>query len=282
MKKTLIYSVLVLFVFASPVSASESKFGKLLSEFPGYSRFGRLVHTTKKVVREKVLGLQTERKKQKQKIKVAVLGDSMVDVLEPGMPYLEEKLETYFFAHDFDIYNCGVGSSDMEYALERLTNSYEYKEMQFPPVLSLNPDVLVIESFAYNNFGYGQEGLDKQWLLIAQMIDRVREVSPSTRIILATTVGPNSKIYGDGISGIHWNQAQKLIKAETVRKYLDNMVNFADSQGYPIADTYHASIDVAGEGRPVYINSDDNLHPSRNGKELFCNQVFKEIKKVIN
>lgn len=282
MKKTLVFLVLLLFVFASPVSASESRFGNLLTEFPGYSRFGKLVRTTTEKVRKKILGVRTQKKIKKEKIKVAVLGDSMVDVLGPGIPYLEGKLETYFFAHDFHVYNCGVGSSDMEYALERLTNSYEYKEMQFPPVLSLNPDILVIESFAYNNFGYGQEGLDKQWLLIAQIIDKVREVSPSTKIILATTVGPNSKIYGDGISGIHWNQAQKLIKAETVRKYLDNMVNFADSQGYPIADAYHASIDVAGEGRPVYINSDDNLHPSRNGKELFCNQVFKEIKKVIN
>lgn len=281
MKKGLLFILLCFFIAVPPVSASESKFGKLLSEFPGYSRFGRLVHSTKKAVREKILGAKTEKIREKEKITVAVLGDSMVDVLGPGIPYLEERLETYFFAHDFDVFNCGVGASNLEYALERLTNSYEYKEMEFPPVLSLQPDILVIGSFAYNNYGYGQEGLDKQWLLLSQIVDKVKENSPSTRIILAASVGPNSKIYGDGISGVHWNQAEKLIKAETVRKYLENTVNFAESQDYPIADAYRASIDIAGEGRPVYINSDDNLHPSDEGKELFCDKVFKEIKKMV-
>lgn len=280
MKKIVFSLILGLFVFTTPVSASESKFGKLLEEFPGYSRFGKLVQSTSKVVREKILG-ETSWKRKKEKVKVAVLGDSMVDTLGPGIPCLEEKLETYFFAHDFDVYNCGVGSSDLEYALERLTNSYEYEDMQFPPVLSLEPDILIIESFAYNNFGYGQEGLDRQWLLISQIIEKVHEVSPSTEVILATTIGPNSKIYGDGISGVHWNQAQKLVKAETVRNYLENMVDFAQSQGYPLADTYHDSTNIAGEGRRIYINPDDNLHPSDDGKELFCEKVFKEIKKTI-
>ncbi len=280
MKKAIFFLILGWIVFTVPVSASESKFGKLLSEFPGYSRFGKLVQSTSEVVREKILGRATEKRK-KEKLKVAVLGDSMVDVLEPGIPCLEEKLETYFFAHDFDVYNCGVGASNLKYALERLTNSYEYKEMHFPPVLSLKPDILVIESFAYNNFGYGQEGLDEQRRLIKEIITKTESRSANTQIVLATTVGPNSRIYGDGISGIHWNQAQKLIKAETVRQYLQNMVDFAESEAYPLANAYHASIDIAGEGRRVYINPDDNLHPSEKGKKLFCEKVFKEIKKII-
>jgi hypothetical protein len=281
MKKTLVYLALCLFVFSSSVSADDSRFGKLLSEFPGYSPFGRLVHSTKKVVREKILGVKTKQIREKETIRVAVLGDSMVDVLGPGIPYLEDKLETYFFAHDFDVYNCGVGATNIKYGLERLTNSYEYKGAEFPAVLSLQPDILVIESFAYNNFGYGQEGLDKQWMYLARIVDKVKEESPSTQIILASTIGPNSKIYGDGISGIHWNQAQKLIKAETVRKYLDNAVKFAESEGYSVANVFEVSTDIAGEGRPIYINPDDNLHPSNSGKELFCDQVFKEIKKIV-
>ncbi len=281
MKRFLIWLLLTGFVFAAPMHASESRFGKLLKEFPGYSRFGKLVQSTSSIVRQKVLGLQT-RPQENQQMKIVILGDSMVDVLGEDLSYLRQELENYFPNIDFQFYNYGVGATDIEYGYERLTESYQYKNKRFPPLLSIKPDILIIESFAYNNFGYGQEGLDKHWLLIAEIIGKVREATPGTKIILAATIGPNSKIYGDGISGLHWNQAQKLIKAETVRQYLSNMVNFAESQGYPLVNAYRASVDISGEGRPIYIDPEDNLHPSKNGKELFCEHLADKIKEVID
>ena len=73
---------------------------------------------------------------------------------------------------------------------------------------------------------------------------------------------------------------QKLTRAQTVRSYLENMINFANSQGYSLADAYHLSLDKNGEGKLEYISAADYLHPSGPGGVLFCNQVAKEIFKI--
>ncbi len=215
--------------------------------------------------------------KPKRTLTVAVLGDSMIDVLQPDLPQLRSALDDDFPETEFDLFNFGVGASDLEYAVERLTNEYEYLGSKYPSVLSVEPDILVLESFAYNNFGYGQEGLDKQWLLIGDIITQTEKISPDTKIILSATIAPNSTIYGKGIDGIHWNQAERLVRTEAVKDYLENIINFAGSQGYPIADAYAPSLDAYGEGKPVYINSKDNLHPSGPGGELYSRKVAEAI-----
>ena len=114
-------------------------------------------------------------------------------------------------------------------------------------------------------------------MFIGDIITRTKLQSPETKIVLAATIGPNSTIYAKGVDGIEWNQAERLVRTETVRKYLENIINFADSQGYPVADAYHASIDSYGEGKPVYINAQDKLHPSGPGGELFCQKIAEAI-----
>ncbi len=227
-----------------------------------------------------VLGESTEAYSGPESLTVAVLGDSMVDVLQPDLPQLHSALRNYYSGADLQLFNFGVGASDLEYAVERLTNDYEYLGSKYPSVLSVKPDVLVIESFAYNNFGYEKSGLDKQWMLIGDIITKTKKLSPDTQIVLAATIGPNSTIYAKGVDGIEWNQAERLVRTETVRKYLENIINFANSQGYPIADAYHASIDSYGEGKPVYINAQDKLHPSGPGGELFCKKIADAIAEL--
>jgi hypothetical protein len=218
--------------------------------------------------------------KSKQVLTIAVLGDSMIDVLQPELPQLRSALESYFPETKFELFNFGVGASDLEYAVERLTNEYEYLGSKYPSVLSVEPDILVLESFAYNNFGYGQEGLDKQWLLISDIITQIEKISPDTKIVLSATIAPNSTIYGKGIDGINWNQAERLVRTEAVKDYLENIINYAGSQGYLLADAYTPSLDAYGEGKPVYINSKDNLHPSGPGGELYCRKVAETIAEL--
>lgn len=270
------------------VAKAESQFGKLLAEpETQVSQFRRLLEneiaTPTPIPASvddnsgQVLGAVDDSKPSKSELTIAVLGDSMVDVLQPDLPQLQPALEEYFPKTKLELFNFGVGASDLEYAVQRLTEDYVYLGSKYPAVLSVKPDVLVIESFAYNNFGYGKQGLDKQWLLIGDIITKTKELSPNTKIVLAAAIAPNSTIYGQGIDGIEWNQAERLVRADTVKEYLENIINFAHSQGYPIADAYHPSLDAYGEGKPVYINAQDHLHPSGPGGELFCQKVAEAI-----
>jgi len=280
----------VFFFLATPagVRAETSRFGEMLGREP-VSKFGLLLAEEltptptpdlKALVQERVLGVKAKLDSQPKKLTVAVLGDSMVDVLQPDLPQLRAALRKDFPGTDLRLYNFGVGASNLEYASYRLIHDYVYLGKHFPSVLSVKPDILVLESFAYNNFGDSQDGLDKQWLLLGEIITKTKKLSPNTKVILAATIAPNSAVYGDGIDGIDWPSDQKAARAATVKKYLENLINFANSQGYPLADAYHPSTDTKGEGKLVYINAGDHLHPSGPGGELFCQKLAEVISKM--
>ena len=294
MKKSIFIFLFLFFLLNSRIAfARPTMFGRLLGEKVSptviLSPLGRLMEfLDKKEVSPaptldksgEVLGFSINKNFTPAVLTVAMLGDSMIDVLWESLPQLRTALEKYFPDTKLNLYNFGVGASNIEYASFRLTQGYQYMGKSFPSVLSIKPDVLVLESFAYNNFGDNQKGLDKQWLLIAEIIEKTKRISPKTKIVLASTIAPNSAVYGDGIDGIDWPLDQKKTRATTVKKYLENMINFAVSQGYPLADAYHSSMDVNGEGKLEYISASDNLHLSGPGGVLFCNKVAETISSL--
>ena len=63
---------------------------------------------------------------RKSSYTIAVLGDSMVDTLGPGVPHLKSALKSVFPRTSFTIYNYGVGGTNIDYGLARLTSDYLY------------------------------------------------------------------------------------------------------------------------------------------------------------
>lgn len=212
---------------------------------------------------------------QSGKITVSVVGDSMIDTLQRELPQLKTLLAQAYPNIEFKLYNHGVGASDIESGLLRLTNSYTYLDTNYPSVISQNPDIIVIESFAYNPWSNSKGDLDRQWLTIAKMIDTIKAQLPNTKIVLAATLAPNSKTFGDG--SINFDDGAKQAKVQTIRSYLQNMVNFASSQNLPLADAYHASLNEQGEGDRKFIDAQGNIHPSGPGGYLFSQKVVDAI-----
>lgn len=208
---------------------------------------------------------------------LAVLGDSMVDTLGHDLPHLRALLKENFPKYSFGLLNYGQGGTDMDSGLFRLTNATTYLGVYYPPLLSYKPDILVVESFAYNHWGPELSDLNRQWLTIAKIIDTVKANSPDTQIILAASIAPNAEIYGDG--AINWSQTGKWQATQVTKAYLQNMINFATSQGYPLADAYTPSLGADGNGLRKYINGGDNLHPSGDGGLLFSQKIIEAINK---
>lgn len=207
---------------------------------------------------------------------IALLGDSMTDTLGADLPHLRSLLANAYPDYTFALLNYGQGATDMESGLYRLTNSTKYLDKDYPPLLSYKPDILVVESFAYNHWSGEKYDLDRQWLTIAKIADTVRENSPDTKIVLAATITPNKDIFGDGV--LNWPKALKEQSALIIKAYLQNMVNFATSQRIPLADAYHPTLQRDGEGTAGYISSYDHLHPSGDGAYLYSRKIVEAIK----
>ena len=111
------------------------------------------------------------------------------------------------------------------------------------------------------------------------MIDSIKAVNPAAKIVLAASIAPYCPTYTDGSANLP--QPRKQVECETVKVYLQNLVNFAASQHFLLADAYHASLNGT-EGNPKYINQGDHIHASDSGKKLMAEKIALALGSVIN
>jgi lysophospholipase L1-like esterase len=217
---------------------------------------------------------------KKQSYTIALLGDSMIDTLGTGVPALQTVLKTMYPRTPFTLLNYGTGGTNIDYGIERITNSYTYLGNTIPSLVSRHPDIVVIESFAYNPFPDAR-GEDRYRMGLANIVDTIHEYLPDAKIIIAATIAPNSFVFGDGAPGIAFSRKEKILRTTTIKQYLEDAVVFAAFRHLPLADAYHASLDGNGEGKLIYINNGDHIHYSDSGRELFAKIVANTLKTVL-
>lgn len=210
---------------------------------------------------------------RKSSYTIAVLGDSMVDTLGPGIPHLADALKKIYPRTDFLLYNYGVGGTNIDYGLQRLTSDYLYLDNPVPALVNRHPDIVVVESFGYNPYSFDEGALEKHWLALANIVDTLKGRIPNVKIIIAATIAPDANTFGDGGAGLAFGPEDKQKRTATIKQYLENAVKFAQSQHLPLADAYTPSL----VGTARYINPGDHIHPSEEGKQLFAQKVTEAI-----
>lgn len=208
---------------------------------------------------------------------IAFLGDSMIDTLGSDLRLVRDELTTVYPKTTFTLLNYGVGGENIVSGLERVTRETTHLGEIRPALISLRPDVVVIESFAYNPFTFETGALEQHWLSLAYIVDALRTNLPDTNVVIATTIAPNSTVFGDGASGLAFRLQEKRERTQIIKRYLENAIRFARSERLPLADAYHPSVDSAGEGKMLYINPDDHIHYSDAGRKLFAATVAETI-----
>lgn len=208
---------------------------------------------------------------------IAFLGDSMVDTLGSDLGLIRDEFATVYPKTTFTLLNYGVGGENIISGLERLTHETRYLGKFRPALVSLAPDVIVVESFAYNPFPFDVGALEQHWLSLAYIIDAIKANLPQTNIVLVATIAPNSKRFGDGAPGLAFGPQDKIERTNTIKQYLDNTIRFAQSEHIPLADAYHRSLDNVGEGKLLYINPGDHIHYSDAGRQLVARTVVDTI-----
>lgn len=213
---------------------------------------------------------------RKKNFTIAVLGDSMADTLGTDVPDLGVQLSKFYPGVNFNLLNYGVGATNIEYGLTRITNGYNYLDKQIPSLASKNPDVVVVESFAYNPLP-NETTLDRYWLDLAHIIDSIKSNLPGAKILIAATIAPSAKTFGDGADGLSFSQTDKQQRVNLIKSYLEDAIAFARGEHLPLADAYHASLGSDGNGLETYINQGDHIHYSPAGRVLFAAKIAQAI-----
>ncbi len=220
---------------------------------------------------------EPSRTAKKRTYTITLVGDSMVDTLGPvggGLPALLNR--TYPNA-TFTIVNHGVGAENIDSGVRRLTNGYSYLGLGRNSVVSDRPDIIVIESFGYNPYPLPDinDALTKHWLKLAEMVDTIHRELPETKILIAATIAPNWDVFGEGAPFINFSPEGKRTKVEEIKKYIESTIAFAKSQGLPLADAYHPSLD--SNGKISYINPGDHIHYSDSGRSFMAQKIAGAI-----
>lgn len=213
---------------------------------------------------------------RKRTMTIAILGDSMTDTLGPELPEIRQRLTAHYPGSTVTLLNYGVGGTNIEYGIRRISEGYEYLGQRNPALATRQPDVVVIESFAYNPIPDEPDQLTRHWMDLAKAVDTVRAAIPDARIAIAATIAPNSRIFCDGASGLSFSPEEKSSRTTLIKSLLDNTVRFARGEHLPLADAYHPSL-VYGEGNTRYINAGDHIHYSPEGRAFFSGIIAETI-----
>lgn len=190
----------------------------------------------------------------------------MMDTLGPDVPYLSSALKKTYPNTTFVIKNFGVGGTSIDNGIERI-----------PLLSSVHPDVVVLESFGYNPTGENPGAIDRHWLELARAVDTIKANLPYTKILIAATIAPNADSFGDGAPGLSFSSGDKQERTATIKKYLENAIKFANSEHFPLANAYSASLDGSGNGKLLYINNGDHIHYSDAGRQLMESKIAGAI-----
>lgn len=195
-------------------------------------------------------------------ITVAVFGDSMIDTLDTGLPYLKSALQNYYPKAKFRLFNYGLGAQNIEEALKRLDQDYKQGDRNYPPLLELNADIVVVNSFAYNPFGDIEDPLYKHWANLVVLTELIKQKTKAKIIILAD-LAPH--------------QSPALQNIDTITQYLQNTIEFSQAYHLPLANVWEKSLAANHQGDLKYIDNHDHIHPSSSGQRLIGQVLAQTI-----
>jgi len=219
----------------------------------------------------------------KKSIRIIATGDSMTDTAGEGCPALAKELANAFPDREFEIINQGVGGTRVGYGLWRLTNDYEHNEKQCKALVSLDPDLVLVESFAYNNGSDGPRdgGIAHFRDMHFKIIDTIR-TRTNAEIIAVVTVAPDPEHFVESVPNFKYTPVaiRRWMAGDRVA-YLEEMIKIAHELELPLANVYQATLDAQSTGTPLgdFIRDDDCIHPNEKAHELSAQLILEAIKK---
>ncbi|NQU39861.1 MAG: SGNH/GDSL hydrolase family protein [Lentisphaerae bacterium] len=216
-------------------------------------------------------------------MRIVATGDSMTETAGAGCPALATALAVAFPARAFEIVNQGVGGTRVGYGLWRLTHAYEFNARPYPSLVSLDPDLVLLESFAYNN---GSDGLQGDGLthfcdMHRKMVATIRSQTRAL-IVMVVTIAPDGEHFLETVPNfMHTPRSIRRWMAEDRARYLEAAVDLAAELDLPLANVYAATLKAEQQGTPLgrWIDQTDWIHPGPEGHGLTAEVTVQTIRQ---
>lgn len=196
---------------------------------------------------------------------LVLLGDSMTESLG-NADELRGYLNEYFPEKTFEVLNYGYGATNILSAKDRLTQTTHHANRDFRPILDIDFDFLILESFGHNPLSEYplEEGLKKQTKVLDDIYALVATQAGKEKLIFFSTIGTDKETYAENSQPDLTAAVRKQWTLERDR-YIQNHLSQAKFYGVPGIDVFNASLDPAGNVKGYLVREDDNIHPSPKG-----------------
>lgn len=211
---------------------------------------------------------------QQKRVRLLLLGDSMIDFLN-DFPHLRDLLRSLNPDIKWEILNYGVGASNVSYGLYRVNSEYDYLGRHFQSVIGANPDIVVVESFAYN---HGDMPESQYQDSLKRIFSALKEANK--KIVFLAIIAPSKENYAKGAAD--WGPDYRAKEYEKTRRFMDLGIDTARQIGIPTVDAFHQSLDGDKGGNEKYIYGGDWIHPSPEGAEFIAKLLGPAIVSLVD
>lgn len=217
---------------------------------------------------------------KKKEYQIVMIGDSMTHALGPRGGTMSEFINELYQTQGSGVIidNYAQGSKNILQAEEQLASETKYWEFTFPPLLSRDFDLILIESFGYNPLSHlGTEaGLIKQTETLDTLMTRIISEKPNSRVVFVATIAPNRENYAKNILK-DIAVEERIKQADERMAYIRNHIEYANAHGIPVINIFEKTLDASGNGDLRYINPSDFIHPSLEGVDFIGHEIASFI-----
>lgn len=208
---------------------------------------------------------------------IVLVGDSMTEKLGNSVE-LKGYLNQYYPNKTFEVLNYGYGSTNILSVEDRLNKGTFYGR-DFRPILDIDFDLILIESMGHNPLSQYplEEGLKKQTETLDKIVSEIAQKHKKSSIVFVATIAPDKKTYALGKEDL---STQKRAEWASERDaYIQNHINYAKSHNIPIIDIFDDSRDAQGDGKYIFIDQQDHIHPSPTGVLFISKEIADFLAK---
>ncbi len=215
--------------------------------------------------------------KYPQDYNIVLVGDSMTEKLGNSTE-LKGYLNQYYPDKTFEVLNYGYGSTSILSIEDRL-NKDTFFGRDFRPILNIAFDLILIESMGHNPLSqYSlEEGLKIQNQTLDKIVADIEQKHKKSSIIFVATIAPDKKNYAQGKMDLSPDIRAKWALERDA--YIENHIAYAKSHNIPVIDIYTKSKDSDGNGKYIYIDQTDHIHPSPTGVLFISKEIADYIAK---
>ncbi len=213
------------------------------------------------------------------RLTIACLGDSMFDTMGEDCAPLREALVEVRPDVEWTLRNHAVSGTRADYGLYRLSHDYQYKERPGKSVAYDDPDIVLVESFAYNHIIDRAEGLDHYRAVMTAIVDTIRRYTRA-RIMMVRTIPPDHDHFLEDVRDFYTlPPANRRAWATVVDLYMGTLKEWAGEAGLPLADAYGAcQVQLArGGSHRLFVDPADNIHPNGYGHRFVARCIARAL-----